>query len=191
MPPDAVLQTLSRLWSVLESTGMQIAVAGGIALSYWGNPRSTQDVDVVVLSNDSETIARALTAAGFEPDEKEPVQLGLFKLSRWFYEPEAHFIDVEVDLMCSTSDYYGSVLSRAKQVSIAGISTPIAVLSREDLILHKLYAARLIDQADVMNLMEMHWSELDMSYLKEWAGKLDLATALNRAIHGYRESHED
>ena len=190
MPPEAVMQTLSRLWSLIEATGMQIAVAGGIALSYWGNPRSTQDVDLVVVSDDSETIAQLLNEAGFNSKSIEPVPFGLFTLTQFSYEPADHFIAVEVDLMCSTSEYYGSVINRAKTVNITGISTPIEVLSREDLILHKIYSARLIDQADVMNLMEMHWSELDMHYLEEWASKLDLTNSLREAVRRYQDSRE-
>jgi hypothetical protein len=190
MPPEAVLQTLCRLWSLIEASGTPVAVAGGIALSYWGNPRSTQVVDLVVLSDDSETIAQLLHDAGFSPKDKKPASLGLFTLTQFSYEPEDHFVAVDVDLMCSTSKYYETVLGRAKSVSIAGISTPIAVLTREDLSLHKIYAGRLIDQADVMNLMEMLWTELDKLYLDKWARKLDLVPAFEKAVDQYQSSRD-
>lgn len=46
---EAVLAALTRAQSRLESAGIQSAVIGGLAVSIWGNPRLTQDVDFKVL----------------------------------------------------------------------------------------------------------------------------------------------
>jgi hypothetical protein len=58
---------------------------------------------------------------------------------------------------------------RGKQVPVA---TP------EDLILLKLSAYRLIDQADAVELMRIHSQTLDQAYLESWADRLALAPRL-------------
>jgi hypothetical protein len=64
----------------------------------------------------------------------------------------------------------------------------VDVLAREDLMLHKLYANRLIDQADVAALLDLHWDELDQCYLRVWAEKLHLENPLAVALKRYHQS---
>ena len=47
-----------------------------------------------------------------------------------------------------------------------------------------------IDQADVANLLELHWNELDKNYLDEWSKRLNLEESLANAIKRYQESGE-
>ncbi len=63
MPPSAVLATLTHIWPRLESSGIPAAIAGGIALSYWGNPRSTQDVDLAMYTDHFDSIRAILVQA--------------------------------------------------------------------------------------------------------------------------------
>lgn len=188
MPPNAVLETLALLWPLLQSQGMRTAIAGGIALSYWGNPRSTQDIDLAILADGTGAFEKLLQQAGLQQRDNSTKNLGLFTLSQWQYEPADHFVAVDIDLLVADNEYYQTVLNRAKSVSLPRISIPVSVLSREDLILHKLYASRLIDQADVQNLLEMHWNHLDKNYLELWAQHLELATELKTAIERFEQS---
>lgn len=187
MPPNAVLETLSLLWPLLQSSGIQTAIAGGIALSYWGNPRSTQDIDLAILSDGHDAFEASLKQAGFKRRKNSLKELGLFTLSQWQFEPADHFVAVDVDLLIAANEYYKTAVGRAKSVTLPGMSIPVAVLSREDLILHKLYASRLIDQADVLNLMEMHWDDLDRDYLNLWAQKLNLNAEWETAIERFEQ----
>lgn len=52
MPPAAVIETLAFLWPAIEGKQIRTAVAGGMAFSFWGIARSTQDVDLVLLQSD-------------------------------------------------------------------------------------------------------------------------------------------
>jgi len=185
MPPSAVLQTLARLWPRLQSSRVSVAIAGGIALSYWGNPRSTQDVDLAIHSRESDPIDDLLLESGFHPKKDLGRDLGLFHLSQWIFEPEEEYVTVEVDLMISASDYYAVALSRTKEALLTGVPIPVKVLSREDLVLHKLYAERLIDQADVASIFELHWDALDQDYLKLWSQELSLEKPLAEAVERY------
>jgi hypothetical protein len=45
---------LSDLVARLEGTGVTYAITGSIASSLWGTPRTTHDVDVVVVLSEAE-----------------------------------------------------------------------------------------------------------------------------------------
>lgn len=181
MPPDAVLRTLDHLWALIDQLPGSVAVAGGIALSYWGNPRSTQDVDLAMLTRDAERACEALEEAGLRLKSREPKDLGIFTLRQFDFEPADQYVHVEVDLMTASSDYYVAAFERTVPVVLPGVKSPISVLSREDLVLHKLYAGRLIDQADVATLMEMHWDALDHEYIRNWSDYLGTTAAWEQA----------
>jgi hypothetical protein len=55
------------------------------------------------------------------------------------------------------------------------------------LVLHKLFAQRLIDQADVLTMFELHFEEIDFDYLHGWADRLGLSETLQVAIGRYRD----
>ena len=187
MPPKLVMQTLNQLWLELQKSEIQVAVAGGIALSFWGHPRSTQDIDLSVLANNDDALTPLLRKMGMRLKSSRPLPLELFHLSQWTFEPDDAFVEVEIDLLIGDSDYYRSVLSRARQVHLEGVAIPVQVLTVEDLILHKLFAQRLIDQADVLTMFELHFEELEHVYLHFWADRLGLNETLEVAIGRYRD----
>jgi hypothetical protein len=46
VPPSLLLRVLEDVYSRVEMLGVFPVVAGGLAVSYWGHPRSTQDIDL-------------------------------------------------------------------------------------------------------------------------------------------------
>ncbi len=64
----------------------------------------------------------------------------------------------------------------------------MAVLTCEDMILHKLLAGRMIDQIDAASLVRINRCVLDVAYLSRWAGDLgvsqELADAWRQALPG-------
>ncbi|MCA9159332.1 MAG: hypothetical protein KDA72_13450 [Planctomycetales bacterium] len=61
----------------------------------------------------------------------------------------------------------------------SGLETRIHVATCEDLILLKMQAGRLIDQANCQRLLELN-PNLDREYLKLWAGRLKLTSAIDK-----------
>ena len=53
--PNAELMTrLHDVTAFLESHGVEYALAGGLAVAVWGEPRTTYDIDFVVASTESQ-----------------------------------------------------------------------------------------------------------------------------------------
>lgn len=182
MPPNAVMVTLAKLWRALEAEQIQVAVAGGLALSYWGNPRSTQDVDLAIYLSDLEQVTEVLQKQGFKRISQSLKDLGIFKLDQWTFEPEDEYVIVEIDLLLGTGDYMDQACSRIVKAKIDSMTNDVFVLSREDLLLQKLYAGRMIDLADAVQLLENNKGELNISYLRDWSQKLGVADELLKLL---------
>jgi hypothetical protein len=76
------------------------------------------------------------------------------------------------------SEYHGKALERRVPLRLPDLDVQVAVLTCEDLILHKLLAGRIIDRADAAALLRANRESLDLPYLLGWASQLNLASQL-------------
>ena len=60
-------------------------------------------------------------------------------------------------------------MQRRIPVQLPDLDVQVAVLTCEDLILHKLLAGRIIDRADAAALLRANRESLDLGYLRRWA----------------------
>jgi hypothetical protein len=158
-----------------------MALMGGIALSFWKHPRFTQDVDLLVQFSETEVaeIVDRLAVSGIKPKRQPPLlNLGPHQLIQFLYEPAGTFLSLQVDLLLARSKYQKLCLQRRVPVRLPGAEVEIAVLSCEDLILHKLMAGRVIDQVDVVSLLRANRLNLDTQYLASWSHSLGLRSEL-------------
>ena len=81
--------------------------------------------------------------------------------------------------LLAESDFQKSVIARRQQRQTDGIEGWFA--TPEDLILLKLMAERTRDQADVADVFFVN-GQLDIDYMRRWAGELDVLEAFDRAI---------
>jgi len=184
MHPEAVLQSLRHVWLALDPLKAPMAVMGGLALATWKHVRATRDVDLLVElgENNLDQLIEHLRAAGLRPKRTPPTtSLGDLDVLPLLYEPPEAFVELQIDLLLAKSEYHRTALSRRIPTTLPGLDVPIAVLACEDLILHKLLAGRLIDQADAAALVRANRDSLDWDYLTRWAGQLDVTADLVRA----------
>jgi hypothetical protein len=177
MLPEAVLQTLRHTWSTLTTLGVEPAVMGGVALAAWRHIRATKDVDLLIgLDNmPLDRLLPALLATGIRPKRDPPVlQLGKLRIIQLMYEPSDAFIELQIDLMLADCEYQVLALSRRVNVQLPGTDLHIAVLTFEDLIIHKLLAGRVIDRADAAALLRINRDTLDLTHLTTWIARLSL-----------------
>lgn len=190
---DALLTALRDFWLALQALHPRLAIMGGIALSFWKTVRATRDVDVLLAADerDLETLLQQLAAAGFRPKHSSgPVRLGGMEIIQLLYDPPGSHIAVQVDLLVGKTDYHRTALDRRLPFELPGVDVELAVLSCEDLILHKLLAGRIIDRADVVSLLRGNGETLDREYLARWARSLnreqDLSAAWSEAVSDAR-----
>lgn len=47
MPPSVMIRSLQKIWPAIDAARIPVAIAGRIAMSFWGHPRSTQDIHLL------------------------------------------------------------------------------------------------------------------------------------------------
>lgn len=177
---------LVKVAGILEQLNIDYFVTGGMAISVWGRPRATFDIDVVIelIEPKVHSLARALCSiseAGYI-DEITARQSVL-------RHGEFNFIDsdtgLKVDFWVAKNDALSRLkLKRRKQKIIDG--QKIYFISPEDLILSKLEwyekseSTRQLE--DVESILKISGFELDMKYLKLWAVKLGVAKTLEKLL---------
>jgi hypothetical protein len=177
MAGKVVLEVLRHVWMALSKLPYPMALMGGLALGFWERLRTTQDVDVLIgVDKDhiGEVIAY-LQRAGVRPTRQPPVlDLGSVRIVQLLYQPPAVFVDVRIDLLLAESDFQRLALARRVPAKLEEMDTEICTLTCEDLVIFKLIANRIIDRADAAALLRLQRERLDLGYLGNWIGQLQL-----------------
>lgn len=163
---------LARLTEALDASGIGFMVIGGQAVLVHGEPRLTQDIDVTLAAGPDRLpeVVAVCEAVGLEP---LPEDVPVF-VQRTFVLPAADTeTGIRVDLIFSTTPYEAEAIDRAERVDVGDAMVPFA--TAEDLILHKLFAARPRDLEDARGVVRRRGSDLDWDYLEH--GAAQLATA--------------
>lgn len=147
-----------KLTVAFEQEGVLYALIGGFAISLWGIPRATFDLDFLVKRDDIQTVRRIVESLGyscihasenvtqFEASEKE---LG------------------EIDFLHAFRPAALAMLERSERKKVFDGQSAIPVIQPEDLIGLKVQAiannpSRMaIDRGDIEGLMQLRCTELD------------------------------
>jgi hypothetical protein len=146
----------------------QYALIGGFAVSAWGVPRATRDLDFVLALGSCEpvTVARRLETDFSPGDHTDPLR-GVF---RTIVRVKDHSIPVQLILLPLA---WSSIVFR-EVVSLPIFDTAVPVVSWQSLILMKLYAGGpqdLLDARQVLTVRRPTQQELDgLSALAESLG---------------------
>jgi predicted nucleotidyltransferase len=152
-------------------------IAGGLAVSFWGHPRSTQDIDLAIISENKNRFETDLTRMGLRPTKQGRwIDLGFVQVSQWIFSVEDQYIDCKIDFLAADSEFFRQTIAQAIQVEFAGVDRQVRVLTLEDLLLFKAASGRLIDLSDIRILSQINRGKLDEEYLKTKARDLKLPT---------------
>jgi hypothetical protein len=170
MPPSEDLAAKAvQVVDFLNREGIEYALTGGMALAFWGYPRSTIDVDIILavsLENYRQLkLSRSLPFM-MEPDE---LTLPHMKVCRGLMPTSSSQV-VIIDLLVVDEAWSLSIIQRRLQATLRG--RPIWVSSVEDIILLKLFSPRVKDQEDIRMLMQLRKDRLDTAYITEWSRRL-------------------
>ncbi len=156
---------LKRLAQELAATGIPYMVIGGQAVLLYGRPRLTRDIDIT-LGVDTDQFIRVealCSALGLKPLTEDPQS---FAAKTKVLPAEAQDSKVRVDFIFSFTPYETQAIERVNEVLLEGC--PVRFASCEDVIIHKMVAARPVDQEDVRHLLAKNRDALDIEYLRHW-----------------------
>ncbi len=155
---DSFVPVLAETVEALETARVPFCLIGGIAVSSYGRPRWTHDIDVFVRPEDAERVLDVLAARGFCTERRDRT---------WLFKAFKSDVMVDVIFFCTGGFYLDEeMIERSVRKEFHGCEVPL--LPPEDLLLLK---AAVHDEAG-----PRHWhdalgilgrTELDWDYLLE------------------------
>jgi len=161
------------------------ALTGGLAVSFYGHPRSTHDFDLIIQFPSKTGITKRLLKA-FEKDfyisEEGIIDAVLHKT---MFNIVHHDTGLKIDLwVLKDTAYDREAFGRRKKIKALG--TGIFILAAEDMIINKLlwYKVSEVEKHfnDAQGIYETQKARLDKNYLSKWSLKLLIHGILKRII---------
>lgn len=167
-----------RIIRVLKATKIQYMIVGGLAANYYGCPRATYDLDLVVKLGVAEAkkLVDLAKKARFRVHEQEVLML-IKAGNRFVMESWEKY---RVDFWLVRTAFDRTAFERRHRVNIFGVQAWIS--SPEDVILQKLCTARSRDLEDVQAILIRQRGKLDKRYLGRWASELGVTHLLEDFI---------
>ena len=170
-------ELLRHLVDTLEALGAEYMIAGSQAAIYYGEPRLTRDIDVVVALEPEQlaVLLRAFPADEFHVDELAAREAVRTSAQFNIIHPGSGLkIDVYVN---PDTPYDRARLTRRRRLPLLpGVTAYFA--SAEDVILYKMLYHRQVESGshlrDIMGIVRISGPELDEAYIRAWADQLGL-----------------
>lgn len=166
----------------LEQIGTPYMLTGSIAMNFYAEPRMTRDIDIVVELGVSslDKFFAILENDYYVPADSVHHAIRDTTLFNIIHKESVIKVDF---IVRKNSEYRILEFKRRKQIHIGG--TPMYIVSKEDLILSKMYWAREsrseMQKKDIVNLMQ---SGYDEKYVEKWAQHLNVMDIYMECAHG-------
>jgi len=174
-----ITRSLERLAGFLKENRVDYLLIGAVALSLWGIPRMTRDIDFLIQADE----------AGLEELRNQARKKGLKTDSRWRrWNPLLREIQIRlrsgslaVDFMRPRDHHDQKAFERGRRYKLKG--TYYNVIAPEDFILQKLKVGRPRDFEDAVTVAERMKGKLNQTYLKQWARQLSITDELDYVLN--------
>lgn len=167
-------EILVLLTDLLDRLKIKYVVIGGVAVSYWSEPRSTKDLDLTILVDEQGWInlSRELKKMGAKFNTSQtPEGETIPDLVRMNLQGEL------VDLQMSKTPYQNESIRRGLKRKCR--EKKVRVASAEDLFVLKLLASRPLDLVDLESLT-VHNPKLDFDYITKWCQEWEMQDRLEK-----------
>jgi hypothetical protein len=180
------LDVALRVAAALESIGCEYFIGGSLASSLQGEPRATNDIDLVVAMMPHRVRAFAeQLGPEFEVDQdmlRDALTRG--SCANIFYLPMVTKIDI---FALGASPYDEVEFSRRRKVRVRASGEELFIKAPEDTVLRKLLWYREGGEVsskqwrDVVEVLRVSGAEINHQYVAMWAEKLGVDELLTRA----------
>ena len=184
------LYTLRHMVGILEALDIPYLVGGSVASVALSEPRSTNDVDIVVDLREENVVDFLIALEDDFYAEEEMIRDAISLKSSFNLILLRTMIKVDV-FVCEANAWTESEFSRKHQLDLGITGEPVLAWlpSAEDVILQKLAWYRLGGEVserqwrDVQGVLKVQAENLDYDYLKKWAIFRNVSDLLLRAVH--------
>jgi predicted nucleotidyltransferase len=174
------LDILKLVASRLNAADVDYMLSGSVALTFYGKPRMTRDIDIVIVIPPRE-IDRFVKI--FEQDfyiDRDMVEDAVRNQSMFNIIHLETVIKVDF-IIRKTQEYRILEFSKRKKMQLEG--QEVSVVSLEDLIISKIYWAKdsfsEMQIKDIVSLLDL---DLDMVYVQDWCARLGLDMILRKVL---------
>jgi hypothetical protein len=169
----------------MEQMSIRYLVTGSIATIAYGEPRFTNDIDILVelKSCQIESFCQQFSDPDFYVSKSAVSQVVAHHFQFNVIHPES---GLKVDfILLSDSPFDQSRLARRRQLVVID-EGPVWFASPEDVILKKLVYYREGGSEkhlrDIAGVLKVQGAQLDREYLSQWAKTLDVAETWNQLV---------
>ena len=164
---------LRKIAAALEQLGIPYLITGGLAVTVWGRPRFTADIDIVVEipPGKTEELIQSLQALGTDvAADPESVVEAVRASSEFNIVDSASGLKVDFWVLHDNDPFDRERMRRRVKRTVGG--QPLYFITPEDLILIKLRwykesgSTRHLE--DIESILGIH-EDLDRDYLRRWA----------------------
>jgi hypothetical protein len=172
----SITDVFRRITAALDQAGITYMLSGSFASTYYGTPRSTQDVDLVIVA----TSAQLQAFVQGLPSDEYYVDLDA-ALEAHQRQSLFNVIDLatgwKIDLIIRKSRTFSAEEFRRRHPVLLQ-DIPLFVASAEDVVISKLEWAKMAQSQrhvdDAAGILRMRWGALDRSYMEKWIFELEL-----------------
>lgn len=165
----------------MDSMAAQAVVVGGVAASFLGRPRFTQDIDALAILSEAEWEA-AITAAaahGIEPRIDDPVEFARRSRVLLLRHKESA---IDIDVILGGLSFEENAVAQGRTYLVSGVNVRLPRV--EDLLIMKAVAHRPRDMQDIEGLLDAH-PDTDVSSVRQWVSEFAAATAMSELIEDF------
>lgn len=188
--PLDITDFLKLILETLEVSGIEYMIGGAIAEWAWGEPRATQDLDIVInlpvkaierFSKELEKRKMLVPAdiiLNTMMDDRADIPLNAIHMYSG--------LKADLYLMRDGDKLRQSAFERRVKVDYGPPIGKVYVHSAEDLILYKLMYLGLSGQPkharDIAAILRAKKNQLDLRYIEEWVNQLGLGSVWNEML---------
>ena len=156
-------QALKELEEFFESHGYDYCLIGGLAAIHWGEPRFTQDVDIVVAADvdEEEPVVDALLASFAARLKKSEAKQFALNNRVLLLKSQS---GAPIDISLGSLGFEQQMIRRARRV-MAVRGTKFRTATAEDIVVMKTIAGRHNDWRDIEGIVAKRGKNLDWRYI--------------------------
>lgn len=179
--PANLLRPLVDLGRWLEAIQVQAIVVGGVAASFLGRPRFTQDIDTLAIISEAKWSKAVEAAANYGIVPRIDDAIDFAHRSRVLllrHEESA----IDIDVILGGLPFEADAVMNGQRHVVGGVS--IRLPKVEDLLIMKAVAHRPRDLQDIEGLLQAH-PNLDLRSVRQWVKEFASVTAMSDLIDDF------
>lgn len=183
---------LRRVIAVADDLSLPYMLTGSLASAYYGEPRATRDIDIVIALESDEIgqLVRRLEEEGFYVSDQAAREAVRRQTQFNAIDPESGW---KVDwIVRRDRPFSRTEFERRRRVEVMGLE--VSMVTPEDLIVAKLEWAERggsdLHVRDALAIFAQRGPELDRAHLERWTGALELEDRWNALLKAARSERK-